>query len=108
MPETPTQQLSPECAGTGTVSNCSPLTCDGSHVRCDSTDCACQFEADPPAWMDEGECEHVYVWRGPFTGLACVDCGAEDDRDPTPCCRAVVTSGDRGQHEPGCYNEVAR
>lgn len=58
----------------------------------------------------EGDHDHPITVGpyGPGRG-PCTVCGAEyDEGDGAPCCRAVVTSGDPSQHEPGCYNERGR
>jgi hypothetical protein len=58
---------------------------------------------------DHEEDNHVYsptqatYWCG-----ECADwCDLDMGDDGAPCCRAVVTSGDWSQHEPGCQNERA-
>lgn len=40
--------------------------------------------------------------------VPCPSCGEDQYDEEGPCCRAVVTSGDSGCHEPGCYKEVTR
>lgn len=55
----------PTCEGTGIVSNCSALTCNGSHVTCESTECpTCWGIEDstpsPCRYCDRlPECAHV-------------------------------------------------
>lgn len=61
----------------------------------------CMIHSEPPCNCDAEESCGI----DPRTGECTMQ--HECPEPEGPCCRAVVTSGDWSQHEPGCYRERA-